>query len=401
MQQDRDWSEVRETVGGMPDIRILKRQHDPKANNVVFSEAQMARTNVNNFYDGSWAEGSETSVAPASAVAWYFAREIHQQTGVAVGIIDNAVGGTSMEAYMPRRALTTETLFPLMDDWMNAGIAPEWHRERAKKNLSANTSAVVPHHPYEPTFLYNAEVVDMIDFGFRGVLWYQGETNATDITNRVAWDIDHNQALFEGLINSWRSEAGRDFPFYYVQLPNLNRNWAPFRDMQRRVLTDSGIENLGMAVILDQGNSTDVHPNNKVEVGKRLSLIARNQLYGEPDLVYSGPIFNGDFEVSGSSVIVGFDHTGDGLTTDDCLDITGFEVAGSDGRWYPAKALISRDDFSRLIVSSDQVSAPQSVRYAWADNPDFNLYSYYAGYAGEEYQLLPASPFRAGDLSFD
>ena len=255
----------------------------------------------------------------------------------------------------------------------------------------------MPHHPYEPTFLYDAEVAELMGYKFRGVLWYQGETNATD-DNETAWDIDYNQKLFEGLIQSWRQEAGEaDLPFYYVQLPNLDRNWAPFRDMQRRVLTDSGLNNLGMAVTLDLGHSTDVHPTNKIEVGKRLSLWARNTLYGESSLTYSGPIFNGDFIDHGATLEVGFDHVGNGLTTNNCGPLVGFEVAGSDGIWKAATAIFSKD---KVVVSSDGVADPQAVRYAWAGNPSFNLYNHSGDFSGDDYRLLPASPFQAGNLNF-
>ncbi|WP_020581840.1 GDSL-type esterase/lipase family protein [Endozoicomonas elysicola] len=402
MRQDRDWNQEKGSTNDYPNIRILNRVGNPWPNNVVFNAGELQRLTVDNYYSGSWQNGSEQTVAPVSAVAYYFAREVHKETGITVGIIENAIGGASMEAYMPRTALNTPDLNLVMKDWLNADIAPEWHRGRAAKNLqtwvNSDQSTPMPHHPYEPTFLYDAEVADLMDFNFRGVLWYQGETNATD-DNETAWDIDYNQKLFEGLIQSWRQEAGEaDLPFYYVQLPNLNRNWAPFRDMQRRVLTDSGLDNLGMAVTLDLGHNTDVHPTNKIEVGKRLSLWARNSLYGESSLTYSGPIFNGDFIDHGATLEIGFDHVGNGLTTNSCGPLVGFEVAGSDGIWKTATATFSKD---RVVVSSDDVADPQAVRYAWANNPIFNLYNHSGDFNGDDYQLLPASPFQAGNLNFN
>jgi hypothetical protein len=322
-------------------------------------------------------------------VAYYFARDIYDAAGVPIGIIENAIGGTSMESYMPRESLNDPDTYLAMKDWVYADIATDWHRGRAIANLdlwfSGPQTDTMPHHPFEPTFLYDAEIVDMIPFAIKGAIWYQGETNATDASNQIAWDQEYTRSLFEGLISGWRTkwEQG-DFPFYYVQLPNLDREWMLFREMQFQTL--DALPGLGMAVTIDLGNPTNVHPTNKQEVGHRLSLWARANEYGETSLVHSGPLYNGTFTDEGATLRVGFDHVGGGLAAQGGGALTGFEISDPYGNWFAATAVIDGDE---IVVSNPSVEDPRAVRYAWARNPVMNLINA---------EGLPASPFRAGDF---
>ena len=190
--------------------------------------------------------------------------------------------------------------------------------------------------------------------------------------------VYYYQALMPTLIQDWRERwAEGAFPFLLVQLANFNTNaeWPELREAQRRTLA---VSNTGMAVAIDIGDPDNIHPKNKQEVARRLALAARALAYHE-DLEYSGPMYLMSIS-QGNSMRVYFDHVGGGLVAKGSA-LTGFEVAGKDGKFYPAEA---RVDSTTIVVTSKDVAAPVAVRYGWASNPQCNLYND----AG-----LPASPF--------
>lgn len=368
-------------------LRLLNRVGNPWPGNVQFSPEELHKITIEDYYEGRWQVSTPEIAASFSAVAYYFGRDIHEATGVPVGIIHNAIGGTTMESYMSREVLAQDPeLRPLLKDWMDTDVGADWHKGRAATNLGlwadGTQNKPMPRHPFEPTFLYHSAIESLIPFAIRGVIWYQGESNATMTDGSAAVIQGLNQKLFKGLISDWRNRWRiGDFPFYYVQLPNLNRNWMPFREMQLETLKQ--LPNVGMVVTVDLGHPSDVHPPAKQELARRLSLWARAKQFGEADLVYSGPLFNGTLRVEGSALQVGFDHAGGGLVALGGGTITGFEIAGADGNWVPAIAAIKGN---AVEVSSPSVAYPHSVRYAWAMNPIANL---------GNIEGLPASPFRA------
>ncbi|MDP4213308.1 MAG: sialate O-acetylesterase [Bacteroidota bacterium] len=222
-----------------------------------------------------------------------------------------------------------------------------------------------------PTLLYNAMIQPLIPYGIRGVLWYQGETNAGR-----AYEY---RTAFPLMITDWRQHWNQgNFPFYFVQLASFNAGngdsehgstWAELREAQTRTLS---LPNTGMAVTTDIGESHDIHPKNKQDVGKRLAAIALNNIYGQP-MQYSGPVYE-SMTVEGNKVILTFTHTGSGLMIKDKYGyLRGFEVSGDDHHFHYAKASISGN---KVIVSAESVIEPTEVRYAWADDAsDANLYN--------------------------
>jgi len=185
------------------------------------------------------------------------------------------------------------------------------------------------------------------------------------------------------MIRDWRRAWGQgDFPFLFVELANFRANptWPEVREAQRQALT---LANTGMAVTIDIGNPTDIHPTNKMDVGLRLALAARAIAYGEK-IEFSGPAYR-QAAPEGSAIRIWFDHVGGGLMAKGGSGLTGFEVAGPDRKFVPAEA---RLDGASIMVSSAGVAAPAYVRYAWADNPEGNLYNT---------DGLPASPFRSAE----
>lgn len=365
-----------------PRIRLLKRTVDPGPEKRPFSEEELGKITLGGYYRGSWQICSGQTAGDFSAVGYYFAMNLHQSLNVPVGMIQNAIGGAPMETFLPREAFQNGTLYLLTQNWLNAD-SPAWHRERAKVNLGDHAQGDprrLPHHPYEPTFIYYADIEELIPYAFRGVIWYQGESNATDVETDTAWDLQTNKDLFKNLICTWRSKWNLgEFPFYYVQLPNLNRNWMKFRQMQFEVLRE--LPATGMAVTIDLGEANNVHPKSKYEVARRLSLWARAKIYGRKDILYCGPIFNGRKRQKGDKIYLAFDFAGSGLTTSDGDLLRGFEIQDPDGRWHAADAWI---DKNCVIINWTREEKGVAIRYAWQPNPCANLIN-------EE--RLPASPF--------
>lgn len=233
-----------------------------------------------------------------------------------------------------------------------------------------------------PSLLFNAMVNPLIPYAMKGVIWYQGENNAGRAYQyRTAFPL---------MIKDWRARWKQgDFPFYFVQLASYNSgggnsskgsNWAELREAQALTLA---LPHTGMAVTTDIGESNDIHPKNKQDVGLRLAAVALHDAYGRQN-EYSGPVYNSSMTTSGGTVRVDFTHRGAGLiTTDPAGQVKGFEIAGADKIFYPAVAVIEGD---HVNVSSPSVSSPVAVRYGWADDAgEANLYNL---------ERFPAAPFR-------
>ena len=237
-----------------------------------------------------------------------------------------------------------------------------------------------------PTVLYNQMVHPLLPFPIKGVIWYQGESNANSVEQAAAY-----REQFTTLIQSWRREWEGDlgdFPFLWVQLPNFGTvdteppataAWATMRESQTAALA---LPNTGQAVIIDIGEPGDIHPRNKQDVGARLALVARSVVYGE-DVVASGPMYR-RHSIRDGQVEVEFDHAEDGLVSRAAGDrVVGFAVAGQDRRFVWARARI---EGNRVIVWSEHVLQPVAVRYAWSNSPP--VPGLYNGTG------LPAAPFR-------
>lgn len=234
-----------------------------------------------------------------------------------------------------------------------------------------------------PTGLYNTMVAPAINYTIKGMVWYQGETNA----NRAA----EYGKLLPTLIVDWRNKWQQgDVPFLFVQLPNFmevnyspsESQWAELRESQRKALA---VANTAMAVTIDAGEWNDIHPLDKKDVGDRLALAAEHLAYGDKSVVYSGPSYQ-SYKIEGDKIILTFTNIGSGLMVKGGGDLYYFAIAGADKKYFWAKAII---DGNTVIVHSDRVNAPLYVRYAWADNPEgANLYNN---------EGLPASPFETDD----
>jgi sialate O-acetylesterase len=348
---------------------------------------------------GIWLVCAPNTVGRFSATAYFFAKNLQVEIGVPIGIINSSAGGTRIEAWMSRPALEK---IPELKPALNAYDAQcdaykkavSEYNEKLKvwqqecENAKAAGTAL-PEKPAAPrpvlnansyAALYNGVVAPFVQFPIRGVLWYQGESNAGSGY--------FYRKLFSGLITDWRSAWKQDFPFLFVQLPNISApfdgsqesGWAELRESQLMALK---IPKTAMAVTIDIGEANNIHPSNKQDVGKRLALAALGTVYYRR-IPYSGPIYAGMSSEKGK-IRIKFNHVDGGLVAKDSSTLKGFAIAGADRKFVIAQARIENDT---VLVWSDEIPSPVAVRYAWANNPICNLYNK----AG-----LPASPFRTDD----
>ena len=316
---------------------------------------------------GPWQTCSQESVSNFSAVAYHFGAALADSLKVPVGIICNAVGGTTTESWIDRHTLEWD--FPLiLRDWYHGDFGMPWARQRAMQNIAASKNPL-QRHPYEPAYMFETGICPLAHYAIRGVAWYQGESNAHN--------VELHERLFPLLEKSWREFFHRpQLPFYVVQLSGLNRpSWPRFRNSQRRLAAT--LSDTWMAVTTDLGDSLNVHYPHKQPVGERLARLALCHSYGRP-IEAEGPVLTRVVR-RGNGLYLHFSHA-DGLTTKGAR-LIGFEVAGEDGIYHAATAQISD---TVVEVKSPAVSIPVSVRYGWQPFTRANLVNRYG---------LPCSTF--------
>jgi sialate O-acetylesterase len=290
---------------------------------------------------------------------------------IAVKVIDNGGGGG---IYGKKEQLN---LYPADGNVSNGiNLSGDW----LFKIAAVKPSSGLGNSPNQPSVLYNGMIAPLVPFAIKGAIWYQGEANVGR--------AKQYETLFPLLISDWRKQWNEGkFPFYFVQIAPFNYGGdstqaAALRDAQRRTLDAS--ENTGMAVTMDIGNATNIHPADKQDVGKRLSYWALNKTYDEKNIVYSGPLYK-SIEIKGNKIIVSFTNADGGLTSNN-KPLKDFEVCGADNIWKPATANIDGD---KIIVESSAVSKPVAVRYAFYSYAEGSLFN------GKG---LPASSFTSAVL---
>ncbi|MHC4249309.1 MAG: sialate O-acetylesterase [Planctomycetota bacterium] len=369
-------------------------------------------------FRGSWAVCSARTVGGFTAVGYFFGREIHRKLGVPVGLVNSSWGGTRIEPWTPLvgfRMITGGGFGKIIDRIEQADPRSEAGRARYRKaiaeyrewldkaEVSVDRGEAPPAPPsmpslgrshQDPTRLFRGMISPLVSFAIRGAIWYQGESNGGE-----SMSYYHKK---HALVKGWREVWGQgDFPFYWVQLANFRADnkrpeggdgYAKIRDAERKALD---IPNTGMATIIDIGNTRDIHPKNKQDVGWRLAQWALAGPYGL-DVVPSGPLYKRHAVESGT-VRVWFDHVGSGLMVGEKkgleptreaqgAKLQRFAVAGQDKKWVWAEARIDGDT---VVVSSPDVRSPVAVRYAYSGNPlGANLYNR---------EGMPASPFRTDE----
>ena len=418
---------------------VLPQTTDDKLRffNVTKKTAAEPQTDV----AGQWQSSDPTNAKGFSAVAYFFAREIRTKENIPVGVVSAPWGGTPIETWMSMDsikvapALTnviakwdkavvdynkvkadpklesdyladldkwTKEVKPAFDATMKAwnddkaAGKPVGEKPKPSRPEPSNPDPMGPpspsRRPSTPSVSYNAMIAPLSPFALKGVLWYQGEANA-------GRGLEY-RSLFPRLIQGWRKQWGVDLPFLFVQLPMNGKDPVPVAKDGEPYLREAQLMTLSepktaMAITIDIGDPNNVHPGDKIDVGKRLSLLARRDIYGEK-IDASGPLYQG-FKIEGDKIRISFKETAKGLKPGQapwCAKgveplptdkLIGFVIAGSDRNWVEADAVIQGND---VIVSSKTIANPVAVRYGWAHSPRCNLYNS---------EGLPASTFRTDD----
>lgn len=351
---------------------------------------------------GNWFACNPRTVGDVSGIGYFFARKIHKEQSVPVGVLQSFLGGTRVEAWTSKEALDSQpALRPILGWWEDAiadydadQAMADYQRELKRwKHLAAdaeNQSRKPPRRParpedprtsrHRPACLYNGMVAPLIPFGIRGAISYQGLGN-------LYW-AEHSRGLLSTMIRDWRSRWGQGpFPFGMVQpapfpcdrWPKQHKDaYSLQRESQLLVLDE--LPNTGLAPTMDIGDLDELHFTNKQDVGKRLARWALAAVYGQ-DVPYAGPIYE-SMAVEGNKVRIRFKHTAKGLATSDGLAPTHFTIAGEDYVFQPAAAMI---EGNTVLVHSKDVDKPTVVRFAWSDTAIPNLVNS---------DGLPASLFR-------
>lgn len=330
------------------------RETDEKA----WDSTVLEKTNQLQYFSGKWKVCDSISAKNFSAIAFYFGQNITREENVPIGLIEVAVGGSPIESWIDRYTLEhDDKVVDVLTNWRKSDFIMPWVRSRTDENLK---NAVNPkqRHPYAPSYNYEAGVAQFTEFPIKGFLWYQGESNA------------HNIELYEHLmpvmVQSWRKAWGASLPFYYVQLSSIDRpSWPSFRDMQNRIQKE--IPNSGMAVSMDFGDSTNVHPIRKKQIGDRLALLALKYTYGK-NIIAEGPAVLKATQ-KGDVILVSFSNTKQ-LQTADKKELIGFELVTEKGNRMECKAEIVNNQVEITIPKAEKI---KTVLYAWKPYAKANL----------------------------
>lgn len=347
---------------------------------IAYTDSLNKRLNQEDFYQWfSWQTCDSNTIQNMSAVGYYFAKSISQETGIPLGLINLSIGGAPIETFIEREAMMKDSRFAskVQGYWLENKNLPEWTRERGKQNIGNNPYGFKDelglNHAYKPGFAYESGVKPLLPFPIKGVIWYQGESNSLEKDR-----VEEYRALLHLLITNYRNGWKQpDMPFYWVQLSSIDTTnykshyWPQFRDEQRKLLTE--VKHGGMAVSSDVGLQKDVHPTNKKVIGERLARWALLQEYGKK-VIPSGPLpvyatYND------GKVVVSLRYK-KRLKSSDEKGLRGFSL---DGKTEVA-AIIQNN---KVVIASPQ--KPAFVYYGWKPFSDGNLMN------GEN---LPASTFK-------
>ena len=384
-----------------PDLESLTAKY-PQIR--FLSVPNRASQNHEKNFNGAWSVCTPETVKSFSAVGYFYGRQLHQTLGVPIGLIDNAWGGSAAEAWIRRDLVDNDKQYEVLSKrWKGVEAtydhekATQQYQARLKKWQAAVAKAKAakkpaPNRPRAPRNpltgnsrlgnLYGGCLHPIIGYGIKGAIWYQGESNAGR-----AYQYRH---IFPLMIQNWRDDWKQgDFSFYWVSLADFNREapepggstWAELREAQTMTLS---LPNSGEAIITDLGESDDIHPKNKLDVAKRLARLALVQDYGYK-IVGRSPRYLSN-SIKDGKMTVKFQDIGDGLDTFDVREPIGFTIAGKDQKFVHAQAKITGND--TIVVWSDEIKEPVSVRYAWANNPVCNV---------QNKTGLPVTPFRTDD----
>ncbi|CAA9194256.1 hypothetical protein FLA105534_00052 [Flavobacterium bizetiae] len=339
-------------------LRLFNFEAIAETDEKAWDSITLEKTNHLQFFSGKWKISDSISAAAFSAIAYYFGENIAREENVPIGLIQVAVGGSPIESWIDRYTLEhDDKVVDVLTNWRKSDFMMPWVRSRADENLK-NAKNPKQRHPYGPSYNYEAGVTHFTDFPIKGILWYQGESNA------------HNIELYEHLmpvlVQSWRKAWGTSLPFYYVQLSGTDRpTWPSFRDAQTKI--QKNIPNSGMAISMDYGDATNVHPIQKKQVGDRLALLALKYTYGK-NIIANGPSPEKATQKR-DQILISFSNAKQ-LSTANKKELTGFELVTEKGIRIETMATILKNEVSILIPKGEKI---KSVLYAWKPYTTANL----------------------------
>lgn len=335
---------------GNTNIRLFNRKGIVRPDDTKWDSLTLDKLNKLEFFGGKWEKCQPESAADFSAIGYYFGKRLHENLAVPVGIIQVSVGGAPVEAFTDRKTLEFDpSLVNVLNKWKENDLLMDWCRERAQLNCSFSKNEL-QRHPFEPAYIYEAGIRDLAGLTVRGVIWYQGESNAHN--------AGHYRHAFPALVESWRKTFNHpEMPFYFAQLSSLNRpSWPWFREVQRQL--SISVPHSGMVVTSDLGDSLNVHPKRKREIGERFAKLALAKVYGQ-NLICSGPEAVG-FKQAGEQIRIQFKPASP-LKTSDGLPLGELEIAARNGLFEPAEASVEGHE----IVLQTQIKEVQKIRYGW------------------------------------
>ncbi len=352
-----------------PFLRLYKFNSIAETNNATWDSATLTKVNSLDFFNGMWQESNASTAQNFSAVGYYFGKKIVAEEGVPIGLIQVAVGGAPTESWIDRSTLEHNDLFvDMISNWRKSDFILPWCRDRADVNLKKATNPK-QRHPFEPSYNYEAGIASLVNFPIKGVVWYQGESNAHN--------IELHEQLFTTLVESWRAKWGYQFPFYFVQLSSIDRpSWPEFRNSQR--LLSHQLLNTRMAVSSDLGDSLNVHPTHKKEIGERLALLALKHSYNKP-IIASGPEPMRATQ-KGHNIVITFSSAKQ-LSAANNQVLTGFEMVNIKGYRFLPKAIIRKNEVILPVPDGEHI---KTILYGWQPFTRANLVNE---------ALLPASTF--------
>ncbi len=332
---------------------------------------------------GAWKVCTPETAKDLSGVAFFMARDLQAELKVPVGIIQSAVSGSQIETWISEQTILNDpTLTTVRERYQkgrasfdedlakyNVDLAAYRARKEAAEAAGEKSKDKTPRPPMGPGYVnfptghYNAMIHPLATYGIRGAVWYQGEGNATR-------GVEY-QSLMPALIKQWRGEWGQgDFPFLIVQLPlHGDTPWTFAKVREAQAMTARALPKTYLVVTLDLGMPKNLHPPNKLDVGLRVAKVARKEVYGQSDVKCYGPVFT-KAERAGSQLRLSFTHA-EGLRAKGGKPL-GFEVAGADGKFTPADAVIGEGGV--VTIGSADVKEPAMARYGW-NTPEFTLYN--------------------------
>lgn len=353
-----------------PHIRLFKSANLVQTNSTTWDLTTLEKINNLDFFSGKWSLPTKGNKANFSAVAYAFAIEIASKTHIPIGIVELDVPGSNTESWIDRTTLEQDNLLATyIHNWRKSDFIQDFCRTRSDQNLALATQKY-QRHPYDPSFNFEAGVVHWLKTQFTAILWYQGESNAHN--------IELHELLFKTLVSSWRHQLQQQLPFYYVQLSSINRpSWPRFRDSQRKL--NQQIEDTYMAISSDVGEPLDVHPKNKVIIGKRLANLALAHTY-KYQINADYPSFKYRKKKE-KTIDVYFNNTKT-LTTRNNQPLQGFILIDKKGFTHqPARLSIQKN---RVTIHLPEHIIITEIRYAYSPYTTANL---------ENESGVPASTF--------